>query len=103
MVRREPGYLEAMSFRIQEVFPQICSDIARGQDLKNMKSVWEGGRSFGPGLLDGDSENGDDDDSNNLSGLQEPFGGDDTSDQQQRRGVTVKLAPLNHYLPAERV
>jgi uncharacterized protein involved in exopolysaccharide biosynthesis len=76
-----------------------------------MQSVWKGGRSSGLGLLNGDSEgrDGDDDNNNNnnnnnnLSGINEPFEDDDTSVQQQKRGVAVKLAPLNHNLPAERV
>lgn len=56
MAQGYDGRLETMSFGIHEVFPQLCSDIARGQDVQNMKSIWEGGRRYDQDLEDDDSE-----------------------------------------------
>jgi hypothetical protein len=78
MVRGHFGGLCDMSFGIQEVFPQLCADIARGQDVKNMKSIWEGGRCYGQGLVEGDTKETED---HKQNGVQAD---EDVSEEQQK-------------------
>ncbi|KAF1937717.1 hypothetical protein EJ02DRAFT_458507 [Clathrospora elynae] len=59
LARGYPASLEEMPFRIQEVFPQICSDIATAQDMKNMRSVWEGGEVRRDQVYNSGSEDGE--------------------------------------------
>ncbi|KAH5655273.1 hypothetical protein HBI23_148220 [Parastagonospora nodorum] len=56
MVRGFPGNLSDMPFGLHEVFPQLCADLAKGQDIDNMKTTWEGGKRYGKGLVGGGVE-----------------------------------------------
>jgi hypothetical protein len=45
-----------MSFKIQEVFPQLYANSARGRGIKKMNSVWEGVVRNGREIANGDGE-----------------------------------------------
>jgi hypothetical protein len=86
MARGHDGRLADMSFGIQEVFPQICADIARGQDVKNMKSVWEAGQRTDQELRDDHSKSEDENDLADAHSTKESLEG------QQKCGVTVSTS-----------
>lgn len=53
MVRGFPGNLSDMPLGLQEVFPQLCADITRGQGTQSIESSWKGGKHGGKRLKEG--------------------------------------------------
>ncbi|KAH5394303.1 hypothetical protein HBI47_241670 [Parastagonospora nodorum] len=82
MVRGFPGNLSDMPFGLHEVFPQLCADLAKGQDIDNMKTTWEGGKRYGKGLVGGGVEEPEEVEPN-----RESTNNDGPDEQQNSRNV----------------
>ncbi|KAF2032618.1 hypothetical protein EK21DRAFT_44499, partial [Setomelanomma holmii] len=101
MARGYPGYLSDMSFPIQQVFPQLCSDIAQGQDVKKMKSVWKDGMAARPDLRGGDGDDGcETEDGHNEEPLPPTFAVAEASEQEQKRSVKERMQYLTEEFEA---
>jgi hypothetical protein len=87
------GGLCEISFGIHEGFPQLCADVARGQQVKIIKFVWESGRCYGQGLVEREVEEKEE---HELDGVQAEK--DVSEEQQNSPNVVCKPSlhmPLN--------